>query len=113
MCSNYSYLTASTDIFFEKYVDGLSKFKKCFTIRWNENKKKSSCNHVQINTQVTDIRNIRFQNNLTFSSSSDHSKWAVAENEPFACIGDINRRVFFFDEQTIQKKKQTTKDENK
>lgn len=68
-------------------------------------KKKSSCNHVQINTQVTDIRNIRFQNNLTFSSSSDHSKWAVAENEPFACIGDINRRVFFFDEQTIQKKK--------
>lgn len=37
---------------------------------------------------------------LSFNSSHDHSKWAVASenklNKNWVCVGDINRAVSFF-----------------
>ncbi|XP_061180817.1 deoxyribonuclease-2-alpha-like [Saccostrea echinata] len=40
---------------------------------------------------VTNVQNVCFENGLTYGTSLDHSKWAVAKKEPWTCIGDINR----------------------
>uniref|UniRef100_A0A0N5AHC8 Deoxyribonuclease II n=1 Tax=Syphacia muris TaxID=451379 RepID=A0A0N5AHC8_9BILA len=51
----------------------------------------SSCNTAY---KVMNVLSIRLQN-FTFPSSKDHSKWAISndDNEPYLCIGDINRQV--------------------
>lgn len=43
--------------------------------------------------QVKNIKYIRFNNELAFHTNVDHSKWAVAEELPWTCIGDLNRDV--------------------
>lgn len=44
---------------------------------------------------ITTVRNIKYiffrQNNLSFKTSLDHSKWAVAFYQSWTCIGDLNR----------------------
>lgn len=30
---------------------------------------------------------------MSFKASWDHSKWAVAFDQPWTCIGDLNRNV--------------------
>lgn len=45
-------------------------------------------------TKVNNIRYIFFRKNgLSFRTTVDHSKWTVAKNLPWTCIGDINRKV--------------------
>ena len=47
-----------------------------------------------IHLQVHNLREVS-PVGLTFPSSKDHSKWAVSldENNPWVCVGDINRQV--------------------
>lgn len=43
--------------------------------------------------KVTDIDHIKFKNGWLFQGNLDHSKWAVSEDVPWTCIGDLNRAV--------------------
>lgn len=51
----------------------------------------SSCN---ASYKVINILSVTI-GNFSFTSSKDHSKWAVSDNDakPFICIGDINRQI--------------------
>lgn len=40
---------------------------------------------------VEDIKYVRFYNGPAFETNIDHSKWAVADKDPWTCIGDLNR----------------------
>ncbi|XP_062608056.1 deoxyribonuclease-2-alpha-like [Saccostrea cucullata] len=46
--------------------------------------------------KVTNVENVCFKNGLTYKTSLDHSKWAVAKNKPWTCICDINRHITQF-----------------
>lgn len=40
---------------------------------------------------VINVKEVCFNNTITFSDGVDHSKWAVAKQSPWICIGDLNR----------------------
>lgn len=44
---------------------------------------------------MEDIKHIGFYNGMEFKTTVDHSKWAVAEEKGWTCIGDLNRNVYF------------------
>ncbi|XP_037674000.1 deoxyribonuclease-2-alpha [Choloepus didactylus] len=52
----------------------------------------SNCSGAQ---QVLDVTQTAFPGPTgpTFNSTEDHSKWCVAVNGPWACVGDMNRNV--------------------
>lgn len=52
----------------------------------------SNCSGVQ---HVLDVTEIAFPGPAgpTFSSTDDHSKWCVAPEGPWACVGDMNRNL--------------------
>lgn len=45
------------------------------------------------NDLVSNVIDACFNNKIEFSSGVDHSKWAVTQNKPLICIGDINRQT--------------------
>lgn len=45
--------------------------------------------------QVEDIKHVGFDNGMEFKTNVDHSKWAVARDTGWTCIGDLNRDVYF------------------
>uniref|UniRef100_K1PZ27 Deoxyribonuclease-2-alpha n=1 Tax=Magallana gigas TaxID=29159 RepID=K1PZ27_MAGGI len=46
---------------------------------------------VLLEKKVINVKEVCFNNNITFSDGVDHSKWAVAKQSPWICIGDLNR----------------------
>lgn len=73
------------DIYTQLISPGLKS--KLYVDTWRPNLRNSK--------KVWNIRNLYFKNGMLFKTSLDHSKWAVAENESFTCVGDLNRQVYF------------------
>lgn len=44
---------------------------------------------------MEDIKHVGFDNGMEFKTNVDHSKWAVARDTGWTCIGDLNRDVYF------------------
>lgn len=70
------------DIYTQLISPGLKS--KLYVDTWRPNLRNSK--------KVWNIRNLYFKNGMLFKTSLDHSKWAVAENESFTCVGDLNRQ---------------------
>ncbi|XP_061184944.1 uncharacterized protein LOC133192958 [Saccostrea echinata] len=46
--------------------------------------------------KVYNVEKVRFGDHYNFLSTTDHSKWVVAESKQWTCIGDINRNTSQF-----------------
>uniref|UniRef100_A0A8W8P3Q4 Uncharacterized protein n=1 Tax=Magallana gigas TaxID=29159 RepID=A0A8W8P3Q4_MAGGI len=74
--------TYKEDIY-EKWI--APELKDNFLARtWRPNPKKNP-------PPVINVKEVCFNNNIAFSDGVDHSKWAVAKQSPWICIGDLNR----------------------